>query len=363
MSRLAFFCGNMNHGGGTERVLSVIANGLSARGHEVIILSLTGEGEPYYTLSPEIKLYWVGSRGLQKDIIKNLKKLEGLLEAERPEYLIDVDIILCFYSRILRKRCGIKHWISWEHFNYYTRFDHNQSLRGLARKTVCRRSDCLVVLSNEDKQNYRRNLNPTCRLKRIYNPAVFENVQNTAAKEKIILAVGRLTKIKGYDLLLQSWAMLESRYPEWRLLLVGEGEERAALEAQAREAGLKNIRFEGNVRDVESYYARSGIFVLPSRNEGFAMVLLEAMAYSLPIVAFNCRAGVAEAVEDNVSGYLAEPENVQALAEALAKMIGNGNEVREAMGREGKNRLAEFSQDKILDQWERLFRLMAEYRP
>jgi len=362
MSKIAFFSGNLSNGGGTERVLSIIANGLAERGHEVMIMSLTGTGDSYYELNKAIKVHWICSRGLQKDILRNLKYIERILDEEKPEYLIDVDIILCFYSRILRKRCGIRYWISWEHFNYFTKFDHNQGLRSLARKTVSRKSDCLVVLSDEDKRYYRENLNPSCRLKRIYNPAVFEEPAATVKKEKIILAVGRLTKIKGYDMLLKSWAALEKGYPEWSLLLVGDGEERAALEKQAEDAGLRNVHFEGNVKNVEDYYARADIFVLPSRNEGFAMVLLEAMAYALPIVAFNCKAGVSEAVEDNVSGYLAEAENVDAFTECLAKMIGNGSEKRAEMGAKGQKKLQEFKKDRILDQWEKLFRILVEYK-
>ena len=89
--RIAFFSGDMERSGGTERVLSIVASGLAARGHEIIIFSLTGKGPSFYKLDERIKLYWVGSRGLEKDILPNLKKLTGPIKKEKPDFLVDVE--------------------------------------------------------------------------------------------------------------------------------------------------------------------------------------------------------------------------------------------------------------------------------
>ena len=117
--KIAFFSGNMEHGGGTERVLSILAGGLANRGHDVMILSLTGKGPAFFELDERIRIYWIGSKTLKSDIIRNLKKLFSIMKDERPDFLVDVDFILGLYSVFLKARFPKIHWISWEHFNYF----------------------------------------------------------------------------------------------------------------------------------------------------------------------------------------------------------------------------------------------------
>lgn len=368
--KIAFFNGNMERSGGTERVLSIIANGLIRRGYDVIIFSLTGKGPSFFELDKSIKVHWIGSRGLQTNIISNLKKLTKLMKEEKPDFLVDVDIILGFYSVLLKARFPKTHWISWEHFNYFTKFSVNHNLRKVARFIVSRFSECLVVLSNEDKGYYQSNMRLKCRIERIYNPTSFENVSDGpvnedptsaltepmagADKKKVALAVGRLTRIKGYDMLLKSWKPVEKRHPDWVLRIVGDGEEREKLEREAVTLGLKNVEFTGRVENIADYYKNAGFLVLSSRNEGFVMVLLEAMAFSLPAVAFACKAGVKEVVEDGVNGYLVPEGDIRAFAKKMDRMISNDDR-RQLMGQNAGIMIKRFKLDNILDEWEKLF--------
>ncbi|MCR4624657.1 MAG: glycosyltransferase family 4 protein [Lachnospiraceae bacterium] len=369
--KIAFFNGNMERSGGTERVLSIVANGLSLRGYEIVIFCLTGKGPSFYELEKDIKVYWIGSRGLQTNIISNLKKLSKIMKEESPDFLVDVDIILGFYSVLLKVRFPKTHWISWEHFNYFTKFPVNHNLRKVARFIVSRFSECLVVLSDEDKGYYQSNMRLKCRIERIYNPTPFENVSgepadgvlasnnteraaNARKRSKVVLAVGRLTRIKGYDMLLKSWKPVEKKHPDWMLRLVGDGEERENLEKEAAVLGLKNVEFTGRVEDVSKYYKDAGFLVLSSRNEGFVMVLLEAMAFSLPAVAFACKAGVKEMVEDGVNGYLVPSGDIRTFAKKMDKMISD-DEKRQSMGQNAGVMIKRFNLDNILDEWERLF--------
>ena len=362
--KIAFFSGNMEHGGGTERVLSLIANGLSGRGHDVIIFSLTGKGPSYYELKEDIKLYWIGSRTLKSDIFSNLRKLSRLMKDEKPDFLIDVDIILGLYSVFLKARFRRTHWISWEHFNYFAKFETNSGLRKIARLIVSRFSECLVVLSDEDKGYYRDNMNLKCRLIRIYNPTPFEEGKESTGNgdfegerdhvsQKNVLAVGGLIRRKGYDMLLKSWKAVEKKHPDWSLTIVGDGEEKENLYAEAERLGIKNAVFAGQVKDVGEYYRNADFFVLSSRDEGYAMVLLEAMSYGLPIVAFTCKAGVREAVEDGVNGYTVQPGNIKALARKMDKMITDADKCR-VMGHNSIEKVKRFSLNTILNEWEKL---------
>lgn len=385
--KIVFFSGDMSRSGGTERVLSLIANGLAERGHDIRIFSLTGEGSSFYELDDSIKIHWIGSRGLETDILHNLKVLNRLMKEEKPDFLIDVDIILCFYSIFLKARHPKTHWISWEHFNFYTKFPVNHNLRKVARFIVSRFSECLVVLSDEDKGYYQSNMRLKCRIERIYNPTPYEEMWEDTVSEsdtadegmtikdndkdfihqdgyqrngKIALAVGRLTRIKGYDMLLKSWRPVEKKHPDWTLRFVGDGEEEEALKNEAEELGLKNVEFVGRVDDVRDYYKTADFLVLSSRNEGFVMVLLEAMAYSLPAVAFACKAGVKEVIMDGVNGYLAPPNDMKTLARKMDKIISDDKN-RRLMGNRAEEIIKRFRRDRILDKWEKLFSEMKNH--
>lgn len=182
------------------------------------------------------------------------------------------------------------HWISWEHFNFYYHFKKNQFLRSIARRLVGRYSECLIVLSEEDKAYYKERLNLRCRIIRIYNPNPYEDKAPKQEGEPIIFAAGRLTRVKGFDLLIKSWKLLEDRYPEWKVLVAGEGADRKKLEKEIETSGIRRFFLVGNTDRIEEYYKKAELFVLPSRDEGFGMVLLEAMAFSLPAVGYSCKA-------------------------------------------------------------------------
>ena len=169
-----------------------------------------------------------------------------------------------------------------------------------------------------------------------------------------MLAVGRLTRIKGYDMLLKSWKPVEKKHPDWKLQIVAGGEEEDNLKAEAITLGLKNVEFVGMVEDVTPYYKNAAFLVLSSRNEGFVMVLLEAMAYYLPAVAFACKAGVSEVIEDGTNGYLAPPNDIRALARKMDLMICD-SEKRRVMGQNAGKMIKRFGKETILDEWEELF--------
>lgn len=350
---IVFLIGNMTHSGGTERVLSVIANGLVQRGHGVSIVSIWGKGETFFPLEKEIRVYWLEAEVPKAGVVKKIRAVRDILDKQKADFLIDVDIILGFYSFFLKRLRPQIHWISWEHFNYYYHFRKNNNLREIARRLVARFSEQLIVLSEEDKGYYLENLKLKCGIRRIYNPNPYEDVPQKRAEKPIVFAAGRLTRAKGFDLLIKSWKELESKYPEWMLLIAGEGEDRKILEKEKRAAGLKNLQFIGNISKIEQYYKSAAIFVLPSRDEGFGMVLLEAMDFSLPVVSYSCKAGPGEIVTDGENGFLIKPGNTRVFAEKMELLMKDEN-LRRQMGEKAKESTERFRKEVILDQWEAL---------
>lgn len=352
MKKVCFFIGNMSHAGGTERVLSIIAGGLAQRGCSVAILSLHGGGPSFFAVEDSVRIYWVEEEAPGRGILSDLRALNHILDREQPDFLVDVDIILCFYSVLLKRRPGM-HWISWEHFNYYYHFRRNHNLRRVARRVVARYSEQIVVLSEEDKAYYRRNLMLRGGLTRIYNPNPYENVPEKKTERPMIFAAGRLTGVKGFDLLLESWKFLEQKYPDWTVIVAGDGEEKERLEAEREKLGLSAIHFIGKTGQIETYYQEAAFFVLPSRDEGFGMVLLEAMAFGIPVVSYSCKAGPAEIVTDGQNGFLIVPGDTEAFAEKM-ELLMKDEKLRREMGRQARESTTRFRKEKILDDWEAL---------
>lgn len=352
-SKLLFFIGNMSHSGGTERVLSVIANGLSGRGYQVAVISLWGNGRTFFELDENIKIYWVEREREKPGIIGNLRYLIAMVERERPDVLVDVDIILSCYSIFLKRRRPQMRWISWENFNYYYHFERNNLLRVFVRRMVARYSDQLVVLTKEDQGYYQKKLNLRCALNQIYNPVPYEGGFQKQEETPLIFAAGRLTEAKGYDLLIDSWRLLEERYAQWDVVVAGEGMDQKKLEKKVKDAGLQRIHFIGTVSDIEEYYKKAAFFVLPSRNEGFAMVLLESMFFSLPAVCYSCKTGPKEVITDGESGFLLEPGDVEGFAGRMELLMKDA-ELRRKMGRHAAESVGRFEKEHILDEWERI---------
>lgn len=391
---IAFFIGNMSHSGGTERVLCVLANGLAGRGFPVSIMSLWGKGESFFSLDGAVKVYWIERENPGRGVIGNIRVLERILNRERPAFLVDVDIILGLYSFLLRRQIPQMHWISWEHFNYHYHFRANRLLRRIARELACRFSDRLVVLTREDKGYYEKSGRLKCRVDQIYDPDPFAGKQGEEKKtgrpdtvgssfrasgeerrdarlvlareygerSGIVLAAGRLTPEKGFDLLLESWAMLEKKYPRWELVIVGEGEQRKALERRIHDAELMRVRLAGTVSDMEACYREAAFFVLSSRDEGFGMVLIEAMHFSCPVVSYACRTGPREIITDGGDGFLVEPGDVTGFAEKMELLMKDG-ELRGRMGERAAESVKRFEPEGILDRWERVFEEVAERHP
>lgn len=173
------------------------------------------------------------------------------------------------------------------------------------------------------------------------------------AREKTVLSAGRLTKVKRFDLLIKQFARIHPQAPDWKLKILGDGEDAAALREQVRELGAEDyILLAGrkNGKEVEGEMCRASLFAMSSRSEGFPFVLLEAQSCALPILAYDVRVGPGFMVHEGEDGYLV-PEGDEALFERrLLEMMGAPRLLRE-MGEKALEHAGEFSEDKVAEKW------------
>ncbi|MEF2523288.1 glycosyltransferase family 4 protein [Vibrio mimicus] len=322
MARICFFVGNLNNAGGTERVSSVIASELKRSGHHIHMLSLQCCDKPFFELAEGImvsQLFATPGRGMCRLPIAAVK-LRNYLKLHQIDILIDVDSMLALYTLPALIGLNVRH-ICWEHFFYHN--DLGKYSRRIARKLAARYADDVVTLTERDKQFWLTNTTCRANITAIPNPVTIE-VPNKidTNKEKIFLAVGRLTKIKGFDLLLQAWAKVAPLHPDWSLRIVGDGEDKAMLEQLCHDLNItSSIEFAGKTNNVAAHYQQAAFFVMSSHFEGFGLVLVEAQAFGLPVVAFDCDIGPAEIISHNENGWLCKNGDILSFANYLNDAI------------------------------------------
>lgn len=172
-------------------------------------------------------------------------------------------------------------------------------------------------------------------------------------REKTVLAVGRLHEVKRFELLIRLFDALHGQFPDWKLRIVGDGEERGRLEAAIRELHAEdyvNLTGRKDAAGVEEEMLRASVYAMTSRSEGFPFVLLEAQSCGLPVVAFDVRVGPGFVVRDGVNGYLAPDLVYEAFCEKLAALMKDA-ELRQKMSEAAKDRATDFSREKVAEIW------------
>jgi glycosyltransferase involved in cell wall biosynthesis len=188
----------------------------------------------------------------------------------------------------------------------------------------------------------------------IPNPVDLQAPQRRKAGTRRLVAVGRLVHQKGFDLLLRAFAKIAPEHPEWSLTIWGEGELRAALESLCAELRVDNqVQLPGLTERPGQWAADADVFVLSSRYESFGNVITEAMAAGLPVVAFDCPWGPGDILCDGEDGLLVPPEDVDALAATLRRLIRDPG-LRHRLGEAGARNVRRFQREAIVAAWDAL---------
>ena len=240
--------------------------------------------------------------------------------------------------------------------------DFARMIRGRATRLVYRAPDRVLTISNGVAEGLARDFGvPRDRMRVVYNPVEISRVSRLAQEangvrfpSRFIAACGRLHRQKGFDLLLRAFARL--RDPDLILVVLGEGPERRHLESLGRELGIgTRLVMPGNVPNPWAWIARASAFVLSSRWEGFASILVEAMACGTPVVAADCDYGPREIVRDGETGLLAAPDDTESLAALIHRVLTDPMLASQLAAR-GRLRAMDFDAPVVTDHYADLLR-------
>ncbi len=358
--------------GGMERVLANKANYWSEnKKYQIYIITTEQKGRiPFFYFNPSVKHYDLdinyGEDNNRSFVVKifrffrkkrlHRKRLTALL------YEIKADIVVSMFgneaSFLPTIKDGSKKVLE-IHFSKFFRLQHNRTglwklvdlFRSRQDENIVQKFDRFVVLTHEDKTFWQTQHNITV----IPNANLLKSAQPAELMNCNVIAVGRLSYQKGFDRLIEAWSIVHKTQPDWHLSIFGDGELKKELSEQIISLKLENtIKILPPTLNIGEEYYRSSLFVLSSHYEGLPMVLLESMAYGLPIVSFACKCGPKDIITDGKDGLLIEEGNIPALAEGIIKLICD-ERLRKQMGKAAYLKAQSYSEEIIMKKWQELF--------
>jgi glycosyltransferase involved in cell wall biosynthesis len=355
--------------GGAERVVANLANYWVSIGWDITVVTVAPSASDFYALDPAVARISLDLTGSSRNVFagfwrtaRRAQALRRILQRVCPDVALSAmhtaNVILALAARGLP---GLRAIGS----------EHNfppKSPMGIIWETMrCHaygRLDAVVALTQEcaswlTAHSHARRIpvipNPVAWPLSNHEPHVAPTAFCSSGR-RILLGVGRLSAEKNFAALIDVFSRLASRHPSWDLVIVGEGPTRDALHSQVQAAGLeRRVFLPGSVGNVGDWYERAALYAMSSHFEGFPNTLVEAMAYGLPAVSFDCDTGPRDIIRHDVDGFLVAPGDSKAMEAALDTLMADG-QLRENFALRAIEARERFSMKKISGMWEDLFR-------
>ncbi len=348
-------------GGGAERVLVSVVRGLAARGHRITVVTIYGPERDFFRLPEGIPRVALGlgkdTEGLAEKLWANVRRLAALRHAIRTARS---EVVVSFLGRTnvltLFATAGLGTPIVVAEHTDPVREPLPAPWQRL-RPIAYRRAARLVSVCSAIDQYF--DWIPANRRRVIPNPVDFAELAGPAVPldwpwTHAAVAMGRLSREKGFDSLIEAFASVAGMFPDWGLVILGEGPMRAELEALASRRGLAaRVHLPGNVAQPGATLKKADLFVLSSRWEALPMALLEAMACGLPPVVTRCIAGDPAWLRSGENAILVPVDDVPKLAAALAETMRD-TALRRRLGGNAAQTVRPFALESVVEQWEGL---------
>lgn len=365
--KLLIFIHSLNSGG-AERVTANLANHWAGKGWDITVVTLAARGLDFYELHPAVKrialeLAGDSSNGLA-GLVQNLRRVMALrrvLRQIKPDIALgmmttaNVLLALAAWGLPQLRAVGSERihppqyplGVLWEGLR-------RLSYGRLAAITALTRESAVWIKGYTGARRVPVIPNAVPWPLLLQAPRLCPN-SVCPSERHLLLAVGRLDMQKGFDWLIESFSALAKKYADWDLVILGEGPQRLALQAQVRMAGLEQrVFFLGRAGNVGEWYERADLYVMSSRFEGFPNTLAEAMAHGLAAVSFDCDTGPRDIIRHETDGLLVPPGDVAGLAAALGRLMSDAALRQRFAGRAVEAR-ERFSMERIAGMWEELF--------
>lgn len=346
--KLLYITNGISGGGGLERVLSIKASYFADTfGYEVHIITLNEENcVPFFRFSSKITFHNIRTSGKIKYIYSYIHGVNQTVKKIHPDIISVCDDGL--------KGLYVPLWI--KKGNAKIIYERHASLLFNGSKTQKKLMqfgahlyEKVVVLTKSNLTEWTSN-----NIRIIPNPLSFSTKKNSDLSQCTIICVGSIVPNKGYDLLINAWKKIAHKYPTWSIHIYGKGDASDYIK-QAKDLNIEEqITFHGPSSNIETIYQQASMLVLPSRTEGFGMVLIEAMSYGVPCVAFNCPCGPGDIIIHKENGFLVKPQDTNEMAQYISLLIENKN-LRESFGKHASKHVKQYSIEKIGLLWKSLF--------
>lgn len=362
--KILYIVPKINNEGGVARILSIKANYLVEKlDYQIHILTQNNGNKPlFYEFNTKITLHDMILEGNKFSFFfqykKALNKTIKTIKTINPDIIIVCDnglkaysipfilktkkpiIFECHGAKFVEEKYKGTNFIS----NLFSKIKSNFKNFGASKFTK------FVALSNESLNEWN--------LKNgiiIPNPLWFETTQYADLKSKKVIMIARHSYEKGIDRMLPIWKSVSEKHPDWELEIYGEIDKKLGLQNVAKSLKInKNVTFFNPVKNVQDNYFESSILAMTSRTEGFGMVLIEAMACGLPVIAYDCQVGPRAIIQNNENGLLIEDGNTNLFVEKLNLLIENET-LRIELGKNAKKSIEKYNIDTIMNQWKNLF--------
>lgn len=363
--RLTFVVSSLACGGG-ERSAVLLAQGLMEKGHEISLLTFEGYETDFYEIPNGVKRIALNLNKKSPTIfhailnnINRLNKLRREIINSQPDIVIsflDIVNILTLLSLINnpypvivseQNNPAMSTQNFWKLWSILRKFSYSFAAK--------------VISSSQGVDDYFDWL-PINKRQVIYNPLAPVNsdiksyilFNGVDPKKNWVIAMGRLTYQKGFDILLLAFAKIANKHSNWQLIILGEGELRKDIETLRDSLGLtQSVILPGIIKNPFCILNNSKLFVLSSRFEGFGNVLIEAMSCGLPVISTNCESGPREIIQDGLDGILVPVEDALLLSKEMDYLMSNEQE-QNRLGNNARKSAQRFSLDNIVCKWEEL---------
>ena len=381
--KIVFLCNNFKSLNGVERVwsqkLSLLAEQFD---YEVYLITYNQYGAPLsFPISDKVFHIDLATRyvsrctfhGIYQYIDRYMsertfrKELNQMLERLSPNIIVCADLHVSDLKAVLSSKvqairivechCGLSAYF--EDVKKFKRFFKRIRERILKWQllSAIRKFDKIIVMTESEKEAWNLKDKVVC----VPNMLVSYPDQEPEMSHvhKSVISVGRYAYQKGYDLLLESWRIVQKTHSDWTLHIYGSHDgsvgDYEQLMDQIQQYHITNVNLHQSTNEVYSCYAKSDFYVMSSRYESFGLVLIEAMSCGLPIISFDCKYGPQSIIKNGQTGVLVSPNDIKEMATSICSMIEN-NESRQLMAVSARQESKNYTSEKIMPIWHEFYR-------